>query len=173
MPAAPPKGWVPERVYRCLAQFVSKQDWELHRSNAHLATVACGVGDCSKMFIPTQVEELAFHRRRHLNLGAGEEVSGEPSRKRKREEGDGTGQELGVDPASISTPKLQAFVHPQEEQQHEEDNQPQTRGLRAESVGPILGKCASDVERLLRGPGADLGDVNIDNVDIDELLNLV
>ncbi|CAH1796702.1 unnamed protein product, partial [Owenia fusiformis] len=105
MPGKSPKGWPETRPYRCLEQFVSKEDWELHRSNTHVASVACGVGNCPELYTPVQVEELAFHRRRHLNLG-----TEEPSRKRKRTEddGDGTGQELGVDPASISAPRLQA-----------------------------------------------------------------
>ncbi|CAH1787984.1 unnamed protein product, partial [Owenia fusiformis] len=91
--------------------------WQLHRANAHDNTIACGVGDCPQMFTPAQVEELAFHRRRHLNLG-----TEEPSRKKKRaeDEGDGTGQELGVDPASISAPRLQAAVHPQVEKERTE-----------------------------------------------------
>ncbi|CAH1787987.1 unnamed protein product [Owenia fusiformis] len=83
MPWKRPKGWPGPRPYRCLAQFVVKSDWEIHRANAHDTTVACGVGNCPQLFAPNKAEELALHRHRHVVVS---EAEGEPPKKRKRSE---------------------------------------------------------------------------------------
>ncbi|CAH1774171.1 unnamed protein product, partial [Owenia fusiformis] len=132
MAGKPPQGWPVGRHYKCLKQFVSREDWELHRCFSHDASVACGVGSCTAAFTPSDAEALAFHRRRHPTV---EEPPRKKSKGSQPKEGDGTGQELGVDPASISMPQLTAAVHPLRDLEDgpELADSPLVRGLLAES----------------------------------------
>ncbi|CAH1796704.1 unnamed protein product [Owenia fusiformis] len=193
MGGEPPKGWPAGRPYRCLKQYVSSEEWETHRECCHVKSVPCGVGECDARFTPAEVERLTLHRKRHsTSSGGGQQAAaGEPPQKRRRGRelgrGDGTGQELGVDPASISTPQLQAVVRPRKEEMEsarEEplvtsspkpstslcpsvDDAPAARGLVAEDVDPWWSSIADEDIAALTGP-----DVSLDDHDIDALLDL-